>query len=340
MTQSGHPLIGKGQKCLGSGTAGRNSRFLNAAFQLRHLTALELVADIDDGRVPVQLFLLAGEEIHLVNPVDDAMGGQIAVGHSGERGQQIDHCGRRVRNPREGIDLGALSKFDLLSYNWKLEIRVLCKRRTARSSMPDQHQISFLVGAILLAVGIVGGGFEVKEIKVPKVGGLPRFLSAVFGVVFVMFGMNVRINDVLPNILEHKEAEHPSDPSSPPPNRAYWEVDKSLVYLESTGSKKQFFFVDPSQDMLSRGVKPGTLLFEGSMKPTGDTSDGKTGEMYAGTIFVYFAKCPTQQYDAQGPVLHGPTVELVGNAPRVDNASCKPIGVEEKKLVFDFKEKK
>ena len=51
--------------------------------------------------------------------------------------------------------------------------------------------VVFLFGAILLAVAILGGGFELKELKVPKVGWLPRFISALVGMFFVVVGIGL-----------------------------------------------------------------------------------------------------------------------------------------------------
>jgi hypothetical protein len=48
---------------------------------------------------------------------------------------------------------------------------------------------AFLLGGILLSVGILGGGFEIKELKVPKVGTRVRLLSAAAGLVFICVGM-------------------------------------------------------------------------------------------------------------------------------------------------------
>jgi hypothetical protein len=126
----------------------------------------------------------------------------------------------------------------------------------------------------------------------------------------------------------------------PPPNRAYWDVDDSIVYLEATGTKRQLYYVEPSRDMLARGVVPGALLFEGVIQQNGGTSDGKTGQTYAGTVFAYFGKCAPRRYEAEGPVLPGPRIQLVGMAPRIDTATCKQIDEEERTLVLDFKEKK
>jgi hypothetical protein len=41
-------------------------------------------------------------------------------------------------------------------------------------------------GALLLLIAIVGGGFEVKEIKIPQVGKIPRAVAAIGGIVFIV----------------------------------------------------------------------------------------------------------------------------------------------------------
>jgi hypothetical protein len=51
-------------------------------------------------------------------------------------------------------------------------------------------------GAVLLLVGILGGGFEIKEFKVPKVGPAPRVLSTVAGAFFVILGVGLQATDV------------------------------------------------------------------------------------------------------------------------------------------------
>lgn len=48
--------------------------------------------------------------------------------------------------------------------------------------------MSFIFGALLLAVGILGGGFEVKEVKVSNVTTTARIAAAVVGVIFVVLG--------------------------------------------------------------------------------------------------------------------------------------------------------
>lgn len=50
--------------------------------------------------------------------------------------------------------------------------------------------ISFIIGGILIATAIVGGGFEIKEIKMPHVGAGPRFFSLIVGSLFIFMGVS------------------------------------------------------------------------------------------------------------------------------------------------------
>lgn len=54
--------------------------------------------------------------------------------------------------------------------------------------------VSFIFGGILLFVGVVGGGFELKELKVPKVGMGVRVVATVVGVLFVILGFGANAN--------------------------------------------------------------------------------------------------------------------------------------------------
>lgn len=58
--------------------------------------------------------------------------------------------------------------------------------------------IAFVFGGILLFVGVVGGGFELRELKVPKVGVGVRVLSTIVGLIFVCLGFSRPTNDSLP----------------------------------------------------------------------------------------------------------------------------------------------
>ena len=45
--------------------------------------------------------------------------------------------------------------------------------------------MSFIFGALLLAVAILGGGFEIKDIKVPNVTPSVRIIAGIVGTIFV-----------------------------------------------------------------------------------------------------------------------------------------------------------
>ncbi len=122
---------------------------------------------------------------------------------------------------------------------------------------------------------------------------------------------------------------------APPPNRGYWKVGDSIVYLEPTATQRQFFFVEPSAEMLQSGAQPGSLLFEGSIQ-----YDATNGDRYLGRLYGYYGKCGPHSYAAEGPVHAGPEVVLTGNAPRYNGNTCEQLDDQKTTLVLQFKERK
>lgn len=51
--------------------------------------------------------------------------------------------------------------------------------------------LTLALGALLILVAILGGGFEIKELKVPKVGRLARTMSAFAGLFFICLGLGI-----------------------------------------------------------------------------------------------------------------------------------------------------
>jgi hypothetical protein len=49
--------------------------------------------------------------------------------------------------------------------------------------------LSFIFGALLFLVGLIGGGFEVKELKLPKVGWPIRLISIIVGAFFIAISL-------------------------------------------------------------------------------------------------------------------------------------------------------
>jgi hypothetical protein len=62
---------------------------------------------------------------------------------------------------------------------------------------------AFLFGALLFLIAILGGGFEVKEIKIPRVSLLGRFISTAVGGAFICLGLVVTAQE---NPVSSKES--------------------------------------------------------------------------------------------------------------------------------------
>jgi PAN domain len=73
--------------------------------------------------------------------------------------------------------------------------------------------MSFLFGALLLAVGILGGGFEVKEIKISNVSTSVRILAGLVGLFFIVMGFwqPGALTGVMPAAATMSEREHDKD---------------------------------------------------------------------------------------------------------------------------------
>jgi len=75
--------------------------------------------------------------------------------------------------------------------------------------------LAFVFGGLLLFIGVLGGGFEVKELKVPKVGAGVRVVSAFVGVLFVCLGFGASLTPSPQLNAENHEAAvvHASSPA-------------------------------------------------------------------------------------------------------------------------------
>jgi hypothetical protein len=68
---------------------------------------------------------------------------------------------------------------------------------------------AFLLGGLLLFIALVGGGFQVRELKVPKVGWPHRAMSLLLAVVLIGAGilLNAGSSDVTPSAAPRAVAE-------------------------------------------------------------------------------------------------------------------------------------
>ena len=51
--------------------------------------------------------------------------------------------------------------------------------------------MAFILGGILIAAGVFGGGLEVKELKLPQIGGIPRLVAVMAGIAFVALALAI-----------------------------------------------------------------------------------------------------------------------------------------------------
>lgn len=51
--------------------------------------------------------------------------------------------------------------------------------------------LTFILGSILLLIGIFGGGFQVKELKIPQIGKFSRFVATSLGIFFIVLSLGL-----------------------------------------------------------------------------------------------------------------------------------------------------
>lgn len=53
-------------------------------------------------------------------------------------------------------------------------------------------EVSFYTGILLFFIGIIGGGIDVKEVKIPQITGLPRYMCFIGSVLFIILGLYLK----------------------------------------------------------------------------------------------------------------------------------------------------
>lgn len=88
------------------------------------------------------------------------------------------------------------------------------------------------LGALLVLSALLGGGFEIREIKVPQIGGFARAAAAVIGLTCLTFGIVIALNANKPDRttanLPARQPSEPADPSSPDAKPVKFKVSNNL----------------------------------------------------------------------------------------------------------------
>jgi hypothetical protein len=119
-------------------------------------------------------------------------------------------------------------------------------------------------------------------------------------------------------------------PAAPPKPGTYtvWLHNDSEMRLFADGLNRRFVYEKPREGLVARGVRRGTLLFDGR----------KDGETYSGRSRIFSPKCGPLEYEVSGKVAADQRrVEMTGQRPIVDD-KCRVTRTERDTLVFEFLE--
>ena len=118
----------------------------------------------------------------------------------------------------------------------------------------------------------------------------------------------------------------PTPTPSSPIGRSYWNHNGSIMYLLVSGNTREFYYDKPRQGLIDEGVRPGTLLFSGTV----------SGDRYEGTAYLFSARCGSRPYRVSGVVQEsGGRVVMTGNASLL-NKHCQVTRSFEDILAFNF----
>lgn len=149
--------------------------------------------------------------------------------------------------------------------------------------------LAFFFGILLLFVAIVGGGFEVRELKVPRVGRIARIVSAIAGVLFLTLGFSGSTGSDVPGMKPAIAQEQPKEPTTtePAPAPIDFTVRDELGELQITeqitvhidGKMVGTLTVDavhPSSTVTVTMPKPGRYDYTLDSRTTFDLDNGPT----------------------------------------------------------------
>jgi hypothetical protein len=119
--------------------------------------------------------------------------------------------------------------------------------------------LTFILGSILLLIGIFGGGFQVKELKIPQIGKFSRFVATSLGIFFIVLSLGLDQPTPTPAEIATPTPRPPSASSDVSIIRN-WPVSFDLTNQTSRNIER--FFASPAnvnswgQDILGTEVLP------------------------------------------------------------------------------------
>jgi hypothetical protein len=111
---------------------------------------------------------------------------------------------------------------------------------------------------------------------------------------------------------------------------SFWNHNGSQMRLTASGQQRTITYELPRSGIAAQGVRPGTVLFEGTL------TEGSVGD-YSGTAYVFSARCGRMAYEVSGELQNdGTQIALSGQAPRRDQSTCETRGYRDDNLIFEF----
>jgi PAN domain len=105
-----------------------------------------------------------------------------------------------------------------------------------------------------------------------------------------------------------------------------WNHNGSTMTLQFDGNRRRFIYEVPRPGMAARGVRQGTVLFDGT----------RSADVYTGTSKLFRGPpCGEFNYTVAGSVAPDQkSVTLRGRAPNVEEGTCRITGYRDDELVF------
>ena len=107
-------------------------------------------------------------------------------------------------------------------------------------SIPNYNIMLIVIGVGLLLIGLIGGGLEIKEMKIPKIGIAPRIGTSLLGIILLLAGIvfslpsDVAKSDALPTPAPNPPSAPTSNSTSTPvPSSSTW---KAIINSSDTST--------------------------------------------------------------------------------------------------------
>jgi hypothetical protein len=129
-------------------------------------------------------------------------------------------------------------------------------------------------GCVLILTAVVGGGYELKSVKMPKVGVVPRLSGILVGGVLVVLGLGMAVSapSPVPPVEPSPRADRIVEVSSPETRSVQFTITDDLgegqtyervnVSIDGVGHRNLVITDGSPSDWITVTVLPGTYSYE------------------------------------------------------------------------------